>query len=118
MDSKNNPILISEQYFKLSNNRELDKVSNLILKDAIYSSDNTGLYYGRNDIMKMMTSFFNNFKTLNWKINDIKQLNENIVEIDFTLTGEDNNNNKIKKSGIERIVVVNNLIKHIEVRNN
>jgi len=112
-----NIIEIAEKYFDMSNERKLDLIPNLFHSEIVYSSDNTGLYFGRDNVMEMMTSFFNKFKLLNWKIDSIDRIKDCIVEIRFTLSMVDLTGTKITKEGIERIIIIDNLIRHIEVRN-
>ena len=49
---------LTEQYFALSNDQDLTSIFTLLNPEATYSSNTTGLFYGVNDIRKMMTVFF------------------------------------------------------------
>lgn len=112
-----NPIETAKKYFELSNQRKLEAIPSLLHEDATYSSDNTGLHYGVEAIMEMMTRFYANFPKLHWTIDAIDEIRPHIVEIDFILTATDSNGREITRSGIERIVISDSVIKHIEVRN-
>ena len=113
---KNQALSTTELYFKLSNQGDLDAISSLFHRNATYSSSQTGLYFGTEDIMAMMQAFFAAFKHLYWHIDDIKPLTEHIVEVSFSCTSIDWSDTKSHRHGIEKVVVVDNLIKHIEIR--
>ena len=106
---------VAEHYFDLSNRGELDSIHELIHPEATYSSDNTGLYYSRPAIMEMMEKFFAGHQSLHWHIDDLASINEHIIEIAFTCDFA-NDNGSGSRQGIERIVAVDGLIRHIEVR--
>jgi ketosteroid isomerase-like protein len=106
----------AQHYFTLSNEGDLNAIGLLITPDAIYSSDTTGLYYGREDIMAMMQEFFVRFDSLHWTIDTINEIKPEIIEIHFHAVFQ-NRESTIEKAGIERIIVRNNLIQYIEVRN-
>ncbi|WP_395374761.1 nuclear transport factor 2 family protein [Marinicella sp. W31] len=106
---------VAQKYFDLSNQAELATIADLIHPQATYSSDNTGLYYGRKSIMQMMQQFFALHQSLHWHIDSLKQLSDHIVEIEFTckyITADDQGS----RQGIERIVAVDGQIRHIEVQ--
>jgi len=107
---------ITQLYFELSNAGDLSTIKELIDPQATYSSANTGLYYGVFDIMTMMTAFFKSQQTLNWRIDSIQALTEYITEVHFTCHSIDALGQTTERTGIERIVVVDGLIRHIEVR--
>jgi hypothetical protein len=108
---------LAQLYFDLSNARDLKTVETLLQLSITYSSDNTGLYFGRENVMKMMREFFDLFPQLHWEVHSLISVSEHIAEIIFTLTGTKNDGTKITRPGIERIVVEQDLIRHIEVRN-
>jgi len=54
---------------------------------------------------------------LHWEIHSIQETTSQIVELNFTLRGTDTQGEKIIRPGIERIVVVDEHLRHIEVRN-
>ena len=116
-DNIMSPIATVQHYFDLSNNRNLEKVFKLFALEATYSSDNTGLYFGISDIRDMMQNFFDNYPKLHWEIHSIQETTSQIVELNFTLRGTDTQGEKIIRPGIERIVVVDEHLRHIEVRN-
>ena len=107
---------ITQLYFKLANAGDLSAISALLDSQATYSSANMGLYFGITDIMVMMKGFYESYQYLNWQINSIQALTEYISEVHFTCISTDTNGESTERSGIERLVVVGGLIKHIEVR--
>ena len=117
MISKNNEIEIAQKYFELANNRDLKTIPNVLDTKIIYTSDTTGIYFGINDTMEMMSTFFDKFKYLNWKIESIELIKDSVIEIYFTLTMIGEDDVQIEKKGVERLVVDLGLIKYIEVRN-
>jgi len=58
---------------------------------STYSSVNTGVFYGREQIMEMVRPFYNSFDTLNWEIHDAKEIRPNVIEFDFTFKGVKDN---------------------------
>ena len=104
---------VTQRYFDLSNNRDLDNILKLFTEDAAYDSDNTALYFGASDIWKPGWSI----PSLFWKIITIEEVTPNIVELSFTLHATDRPGKQVSSQGIERVVVVNEKLRHIEVRN-
>jgi len=107
---------ISRRYFELSNAAKLNDIAELFEVEATYSSDHTGLYFGLHDIMAMMTAFFQNHQSLHWQINQLRNLSDEMVEIEFTLQRTTAGGEQQTTQGIERLVINQGLIRHIEVR--
>lgn len=107
---------MTQQYFDLSNQADLNAIEQLIHTEATYSSDNTGLYFGKKGIMLMMCEFFSKHQRLCWQIKSIEQKNDYITELQFHCDALNNEGETYQFSGIERIVVVDEMIRHIEVR--
>ncbi len=112
-----NNIALVQHYFDLSNNRDLENIFELFALNATYSSDNTGLYFGISDIRGMMQGFYDTYPDLRWEIHSIEETTSEIVTLNFTLRGTDTQGKKIIRAGIERIVVVDEQLWHVEVRN-
>ena len=108
---------IASAYFALSNARDLESIFAMFAADATYSSDNTGLYFGIQDIRKMMTAFFEAYPSLHWEVHSRTALSDHIVEIQFTLKARNSANEELVRPGTERIVVSGGKIAHVEVRN-
>lgn len=107
----------AEYYFKLSNERNLGSISKMFTKDSVYESETTGTYYGREDIMKMMKSFFKDFEDLHWTIDNIVEIEQGVIEINFIFEGKKLSGDKIKRLGIERLTIDERIIKRIEIKN-
>jgi len=112
----NNAIKTTKKYFELSNQGDLTAIKALIHPKAIYSSINTGMYFGIDDIMTMMNNFFAQYSDLEWQIDDLKANSANITEVAFTGRFIDHQGSIIKRTGTELLVVDNGLIRLIEVR--
>jgi len=108
---------ITQRYFTLSNARDLSAIFSLFAPDATYSSDNTGLHYGIDAIKGMTEKFFKQFPYLNWEVHSLIETTPNTVEIEFTLHATNTEGIRVQRPGIERIVVADGLIRHVEVRN-
>lgn len=107
----------AKEYFLLSNARDLKAIEDLFADDATYSSDNTGLFFGKKDIMAMVTNFFNSFPELNWVVHSVEEKTPHIAELDFTFLGKDERGNSIERRGVESLVIKNGKIRHVEMRN-
>lgn len=108
---------VTRQYFELSNERDLEKILSMFSEDATYSSENTGLYFGLDDIRSMVTNFYANFPYLHWEIHSMEETTPHIAEVVFTLTAKDTLGNELIRPGVERVVVVDDKLRHVEVRN-
>jgi len=113
---KNSSITLSKLYFSLSNQGNLKDIKKLFHPEATYSSEQTGLYYGVEDIMTMMHHFFNQYQSLHWHIDEMKAKTPLITEIKFSCLAVDHHQVKSERTGVERLLVVDELIRHIEVR--
>ena len=107
---------LTEKYFALSNARDLKSIFSLLDPKATYSSDNIGLFYGREDIRKMMTAFFADYPAIHWTVLELRELSEHITEVDFAVASTDREGNETERLGVERIVAASGTIRHIEVR--
>ena len=106
---------LTEEYFALSNDRDLTSIFTLLNPEATYSSSNTGLFYGVDDIRAMMTAFFADHPYIQWTILELRELSEHITEVDFTVVSTDREGDQTERSGLERIVAASGAIRHIGV---
>ena len=106
---------LAEEYFALSNDRDLTSIFTLLNPEATYSSNNTGLFFGVNDIRKMMTAFFADHPYVHWTILGLREFSEHITEVDLTVVSTDREGDQTERSGLERIVAASGTIRHIEV---
>lgn len=108
---------IAKHYFDLSNKARLNDIRNMFGNDTTYSSVATGLFYGVDDIMSMMTTFFSQYKMLHWHIDELSIVSDHIVEIHFTLQSTNHDGIKVTRKGIEKLIINDNKIRHIEITN-
>lgn len=112
----NDPESITRRYFACSNQADFVAIEQLLHPEATYSSAHTGLYFGVADIMHMMRGFFANHQALSWQINGLRLTAPHITEVAFVCQSIDLDGKRIERSGTERLVVADGLIRHIEVR--
>ena len=110
-------IQIAQRYFDLSNTGNIDEIAQLFTDSSTYSSQNTGVFLGKEQIIKMQRVFHNSHKNLNWKINSVNETSPGIVLFDFDLTGVKPSGEKFCVSGLEYVIVYNEKIQHVEIRN-
>lgn len=108
---------LAEHYFELSNQRDLESIEKLLDESTTYSSINTGVFLGREQIMQMKQSFYSSFKDMNWKIHSIVEERPAVILFDFTFTGTTNESKSVTREGLEYVIVYDNKLQHIEVRN-
>jgi hypothetical protein len=107
---------IAKRYFDLSNQSDFDSIGKLLSDNTTYSSQTTGIYLGREDILTMQRAFHGKFASLHWEIHSVKEVKAGIVLFDYDFTGELPNGEKVESSGLEYIIVYKNKIQHIEIR--
>ena len=110
-------IQLAKHYFDLSNKGKLTDIKELFTSSSTYSSANTDVYLGVDQIIGMQTKFFAGFETMEWNVNSVKEVKPGIVLFDFTFTGKNLDGEAVQRSGREYVVVYNGKIQHIEVRN-
>ena len=107
---------VAKKYFEVSNQSDFDEIQKLLVDTASYSSQNTGLYLWANSIIEMQKKFHWSFEKLEWRILQIYEEKPGIVYIDFDFSGI-KSWVEINFSGIEYILVVDEKIQHIEIKN-
>lgn len=110
-------IEIAEHYFKLSNARNLEEIVKLLTDSSTYSSQNTGVYIGVSQIMEMKRKFYGSFKEMHWDVSSVEEVRPGVVLFDFVFTGTTVGGEDIRRPGLEYVIVHNNKLQHIEVRN-
>lgn len=108
---------IARHYFDLSNRSSFNEIAKLFTETTTYSSQTTGLYLGRDDIMLMQKAFHDKFASLHWKVNSVEEVKPGIFLFDYDFVGELPNGEKVESSGLEYIIVYQGKIQHIEIRN-
>jgi len=112
-----NTLKIAKYYFDLSNEGNLEKISELFTCSSTYSSANTGMYLGVDQIMKMQREFFSSFETMGWKVHSYEEVSPGIVLFDFTFSGKTLEGEEVHRDGLEYVIIFKEKIQHVEVRN-
>ena len=110
-------VKIAEQYFALSNAGKLDEIEALFTPSSTYSSANTGVFLGAEQIMGMKRTFFSSFKKMAWDVHNVEEVRPGVVLFDFTFSGVTNDDENINRRGLEYVIVYNDKLQHVEVRN-
>ena len=110
-------VQLAKHYFDLSNEGKLADIKKLFTPSSTYSSANTGIYLGADQIMDMQAKFFAGFETMDWDVHSVKEVKLGIVLFDFTFTGTTFDGAAVHRSGREYVIVYNGKIQHVEVRN-
>jgi len=108
---------IAKLYFDLSNKSDFDGIAKLLTGATIYSSQNTGDYLGKDDILTMQKKFHGKFSSLVWHVNAVEEMGAGTVVFDYDFKGEMQGGKKVESSGLEYITVSSDKISRIEIRN-
>jgi hypothetical protein len=108
---------IAKHYFDLSNKSDFVHISQLLTDSTTYSSQNTGLYLGKDDIIAMQKAFHGKFSSLEWRINSEEEVKSGVILFDYDFSAEMPSGEKIKSSGLEYVIIHDGKIQHIEIRN-
>lgn len=111
------PLETAKLYFELSNSADVRAVEDLFTEASTYSSQNTGIYFGREDIIEMQRVFHGKFSSLQWSVNSVEEVKPGVILFDFNFMGETLGGERVKIFGLEYVVVYKGKIQHIEVRN-
>jgi hypothetical protein len=107
----------AERYFQLSNKSDFENIAKLFTDTTTYSSQSTGLYVGSDDIIRMQKTFHGSFSALNWEVESVTEIKPDIVLFEYEFNASKPDGEKIKSSGIEYVIVKDDKILHIEIRN-
>ena len=110
-------IEIAKKYFDLANKGNLESIEEMFTDSSTYSSQNTGVFLGKTSIMKMMEPFFSSFNSLRWDVLNVEEISDGVILFDFILNGEKNTGETVSIKGIEYVIIFNQKIQHIDVRN-
>jgi hypothetical protein len=108
---------IANLYFGLSNKSDFAGIGKLFTETTTYSSQTTGIYLGRDDILSMQKAFHGKFTSLHWTVNSAAEVKPGIVLFNYDFTGQLPNGEKLEASGLEYVIVHEGKIQHIEIRN-
>jgi ketosteroid isomerase-like protein len=108
---------LAKHYFDLSNEGKLADIKKLFTPSSTYSSANTGVYLGVEQIMAMQAEFFAGYEFLSWNVHNVEEVRPGVVLFDFTFSGKIRDGKTVSRRGVEYVVVHDGKIQHIEVRN-
>jgi len=111
------PLQLAKHYFALSNTSDMAGIRALMTPGTTYSSANTGVYLGVDQIMEMQTRFLESFETLSWDVTSAEEVRPGVVRFEFVLSGVKHDGEQVRLSGVEYVIVYNGKLQHIEVRN-
>ena len=106
-----------KHYFHLSNIWDITSIWKILDEEVSYSSDNTGIHFWKENVLKMKNNFFWGLNSQNWEIKKIVEISERIFRVDFFFTGTTTKWINISKSWRENIIINKWKLRHIEVRN-
>ena len=107
---------IALKYFEVSNVSNFEEIEKLFHENITYSSQNTGLYVWVANIIEMQKKFHGSFESLEWKLWEVLEKKLWIVRVDFEFIWL-KPWEEIRFSWIEYIIVVDEKIQHIEIKN-
>lgn len=108
---------IAIRYFELSNRSDFTGIEKIITDSTTYSSQTTGIYLGRDNILVMQRAFHGKFSSLAWHVNSVEEVKPGIVFFDYYFIGVLPDGEKVESSGLEYVITYKSKIQHIEIRN-
>lgn len=108
---------LAKRYFYLSNESDFFNIENLFNEDSTFCSRNIEYFVGVESIMSMQRAHHGSFKQLNWMVNTVSEIKLGVIFFDFNFEGINQSNQQVSMTGIEYVIVKNNKILHIDVRN-
>ena len=106
---------IAENYFKLSNESNLDEIYTMLHKSSTFCSSSFDIFVGADEIIKMQRLYHGSFNHLEWIVKKVTEIKPSVVKFDFDFLATDKKENKIRFSGIEYVVILGDKIQHIQV---
>lgn len=108
---------IAKLYFEVSNRSDMDAIASMMSRSTTYSSANTGVYLGADQIVAMQTAYHRSFKKLHWDVLDVKEVRPGVVLFDFVFHGEKLTGEIVSHAGEEYVIVLDGKIQHVGIRN-
>lgn len=117
---KNQHIELAKAYVALSNAHQLNLVFALFAEDAIYQSENVGVFRGKAANSQMMIGFFTKFPDVYWQAENYRLTEDGVVLFDFEMTAtEIDTGSVIVRSGVEEVYYsTEEFIEKLIVQNN
>ena len=111
-----NAIEIAQQYVEASNCSDMETIKLMMGPSTTYSSQNTGVYLGVDQIIAMQAKFHATFVSLHWDVSEMKEVRPGVVQFEFHMLGVKHSGEQASVTGLEYVIAHNNLLQHIEVR--
>lgn len=108
---------IAKHYFELSNQSDFAKIAALFADSTTYSSQNTGVYLGKDDIIAMQKAFHGKFSSLLWRVNSVEEVKPGVILFDYDFRAKTGTGEQVESSGLEYVIIYADKIQHIEIRN-
>ncbi len=108
---------IAEKYFYHSNKSNFNEIKKLLHESIVYSSKNTGKFYGPEAVLTMQRDFHSQFSRLQWEVDSCFVHDEGSATFAYTFEGLKKDSTHVKSSGLEMIAVKDDKIVAIEIRN-
>lgn len=107
---------IARLYFSLSNKSDFESIAKLFTDTTTYSSQNTGIYLGADNIIAMQKNFHEGFQKLHWRVNSVEETKPGVVLFDYDFEAMTKSGEVVNSSGLEYVIVFKDKIQHIEVK--
>ncbi len=113
-----NPVETVRRYVSLSNQGDVDAIAELIDEHAVYSSQNVGIHYKKQNILEMKRRFFGGLRSQHWEVKEYTETMPGVVQYEFWLEAMGVDGSRINKSGSETVIVNSKgKIVYVDVRN-
>jgi len=104
------------EYFELSNKSDFSKIEILFADNATFCNRYGEFFVGVKDIMSMQKAHHQSYESLHWRIIKAEEVKPRIIRIEFDFNATDLEDNNIQFLGIEHVIVLNDMILHVDVR--
>lgn len=109
---------LAKYYFNLSNQSDFSKIEVLFDDNSTFCTPNLDYFIGVDNIMLMQRKNHGSYKKLNWEVTMVEEVKSGVIRFEFNFKGVNQNDESIQFSGIEYVIVRNNIIRHIDVQIN
>lgn len=111
------PLEVAQLYFDLSNKSNFNEITKLFSDTIKYSSQNTGVFSGKAEVIAMQKNFHSQFTNLQWSVNSIAEEKTGVILVDYDFKAIKSTGEEVKGSGLEYVTVHDGKITHILIRN-
>ena len=111
------PIEIAHQNFAHSNKSDLASIAELFTDTTIYSSENTGTFLGKDNIIEMQREFHTQYAYVNWEIISTSEIEDGKFLFDIRFKRKTFEGDSFVSKVQEVVTIDDNKILEIEIRN-